>query len=1155
MKNEYRVYLFLLTAQLALAQTQIHSDCEVSEPFLLDTFGSIRSGTVAESPSFLLNTWDIGTSSFDTLTSASFVLDTRFDTEPGGQLLARLGGCVTDTQTGLGVPGASVEVQPAGRCLTTDSEGNWSVDLSAGYDYLLEASAPGYQSTSCDGVDLFAGQTRQQDLYLQPLSGEYTLVEVAAGINPSVSRVEQSGSAVRHYRVLRGGQPCPYTTVDVPGLYACVEADEDGIVAITIPSWSIGSGAVGDMEEITISTVEGQPLTTPLSFYAQVEAREYERGWRSEQTGKLGASIVRTQVTNGALVTVLETGGPDNSGDRVHIQREARRSTGVEFSVGASVGVNAGPVTLGAGAEAGAGGNVTAISRDEYEFPLAAPSDMQVLAQYILVADGVHGSSDQVMVRVLGALEEIFTDQNTINQAMCGGGFGLGLAGHAQAEATAIAGSRQQRLGLVLAAGAGVGAGIEQFLYHDTLSELWIYSAGISGELSANAAAGVYFGQPGWSRNENLSLPGALGLEGSLSGSIGVQFSVLCEDLEPVALQMNLNRRWVLFTDFADSGSETGLCYTLSGLANEVEEIIELSDIAGSMHGNSTASISNSAPADDILLLLEETELRQTGGSSLELSYEKTQHEIDRVDHFEIGIELALTSALSIQVGGEVGFEGTHGAVVERGTVYGFHHYPQESYSSTPEVDLSYRDYLQNISDALPTWAKAAIATANVIDFLLPGRTDCHPVAENGSCIEISAEHLPDSLTSISVASWSWYGNEPAVLARDKAPAARSKLAALRSEREELLGMRYGIGGFYQFEPLGLELLADSAYFTIVYDNAECTGFDEAELAMYIENKANQDWIYLGGVVDTVANTLRAPISSLGCFTLAPRLSRGSFRVEASPDSLPADASALTQVSAGPVYNNDSTLVADGSLFTLSCDRGTIVAVDADSEREGLQLASQNGLLNFELRSGSIPFDATITVQAIRGTAQGICTVRFYNVDLPEQPLLLSATPEHESLLLSWREVASEDLAGYRIYFDSDSLAPHDGQASVWGTDSPVDVGAVSEHLLRGLSNDSTYCVALSAIDVAGAEGPLSNWLVASPELREVADLCITFKGESLQLDWSTLPNVAEYQVWSGECDQSFTEWELLSTVAGHSCILPVEENVSRCFRVVVVGH
>ncbi|MDP2322609.1 MAG: SUMF1/EgtB/PvdO family nonheme iron enzyme [Gammaproteobacteria bacterium] len=1149
-----RWFILLLALFAVAAQAGVHS--QTSTPFTLIT-GSFPSTSSATAAPFVLNTFDIATSTLASDISNAFPLDTRYESAGGGgELLAVLDGFVEDGVSRAPIPWATLLLQPLGRVITSNAAGYFSLSVGAGIDYLLRGWANGYQPASLGGVNLVAGQTTTVALELEPLQGQVAVVEIAPSINPSVSSVEQGGDAVRHYRVLRNGQPAPGASVSVSGSAGGFSAtsDAEGVVRITVPHWRIGSSLPGATGSFSITQVDGVDLDDPVTFVASVRGRERTRTWRNDQFRKLGLSFVRAQITNGAEITVTDDGTVMTGPDEVEILREARRSVGVEFSVGASAGVNLGSVQLGAGAEAGIGGNIAAITEDGYVFPLQDPTGVQVIAQYILVADGILGDSDQGMVRLLGHLVDIFPGQNSIDEASIYTGKGIGVKCGAEAHAMASAGSRQQRVGGFLGASVEGEANLEgrqRSFSHEAMVQA---SVAINGALSGSASAGLYFGQPAWRRSEMLDFPAMLGLDASLEGSLGGEFTLQWSNNVLTRMDLDLRRRWAALSSFGQSGSEVELKYILEGSSPDVSLVVGMTSLARSALYNARTAVSNASLSNDILFMLDQVgTMQQNQAGTIGLRYERRREVVDHVSQFEIGVEGELTSVLSIQVGVGEGFEESHGALMERGVVHAWRHYPTESYPSTfYSVGFSFPQYLQGLSNQLPWYARAGLAAWSFVDWITPWRTECYPIGTRGTCVEIAQSHVPDSLSQLSVAEWSWYGGSASVLATHRPAGKRARLDALRQQREEQLGLHYGIGGFYQFEPLGISLPADSCFFTIAYSDSECVGIDESELALFMEDKANQDWIYLGGAVDTQANTVRASIPQLGCFTLAPRLSRGWIPIGATPATLPADSSSVTQLSIGPVLNNDGSVVADGRLVTVACDRGQIVSPDEDPDREGVQVVLSGGMATAQLLSGRVPFVATVTVSAVTGTAQGTLEVPFTNVDLPDAPVLLALEPVHKALQVRWEGVTNPDLGGYKVWFDDDTLAPHDGQASVWGTNSPVSVGDVTEHSLTGLTNGAHYWVAVSAVDVAGAEGPLSNWLSATPALPPLDDVAIINTGTGLRLSWSTAPGAYRYTVWQGDCGAPFTAWTVVGTTTTTIYDLPIQDDAARCFRVVV---
>ncbi len=81
----------------------------------------------------------------------------------------------------------------------------------------------------------------------------------------------------------------------------------------------------------------------------------------------------------------------------------------------------------------------------------------------------------------------------------------------------------------------------------------------------------------------------------------------------------------------------------------------------------------------------------------------------------------------------------------------------------------------------------------------------------------------------------------------------------------------------------------------------------------------------------------------------------------------------------------------------------------------------------------------------------------------PLPPTALHATPMDGSVLLEWSRVIDEDVAGYWIYYGTES-GMYFGTASTSG-DSPVDAGLVTSFILDGLENGELYFFAVSAYD------------------------------------------------------------------------------------------
>ena len=117
----------------------------------------------------------------------------------------------------------------------------------------------------------------------------------------------------------------------------------------------------------------------------------------------------------------------------------------------------------------------------------------------------------------------------------------------------------------------------------------------------------------------------------------------------------------------------------------------------------------------------------------------------------------------------------------------------------------------------------------------------------------------------------------------------------------------------------------------------------------------------------------------------------------------------------------------------------------------------------------------------------------------PATPTSLTAVAETSAVTLDWADVGDTDLAGYHVYRWTESSPD-----PVRLTSSPL---ATSEWVDAGASNGSSYLYAVSAIDGAGNESPLSG-SVGPPTASfsvGVADLVVTFSDTSTDVDGSVV--------------------------------------------------
>ncbi len=301
-----------------------------------------------------------------------------------------------------------------------------------------------------------------------------------------------------------------------------------------------------------------------------------------------------------------------------------------------------------------------------------------------------------------------------------------------------------------------------------------------------------------------------------------------------------------------------------------------------------------------------------------------------------------------------------------------------------------------------------------------------------------------------------------------------------RDRAENSFGMQYGIGGFFQLEPLDT-LLPDTAMMTIIYTDSMVMDIDETSLGMYKEAKLNHSWIYIGGVVDTALNMVTAPITDLALYTLAPTMPLGAFNIYPATDSLYADSISTTIVTSNVIYYNNTDTVSDGELFTVNTESGTIITLDADTI-DGIQVEAVDGMITFTLKSSHIGGQPRISAASVYGSAKADTNIVFYDTIAPAAPVGLAQQEGNEKVYLTWSHNPEEDLAGYIIYFDYDTIEPpYEGTSTVYGFPSPIVIGVDSSYVVTGLWNDTTYYFTITAFDVNGNESDYSEVITATP--------------------------------------------------------------------------
>lgn len=425
----------------------------------------------------------------------------------------------------------------------------------------------------------------------------------------------------------------------------------------------------------------------------------------------------------------------------------------------------------------------------------------------------------------------------------------------------------------------------------------------------------------------------------------------------------------------------------------------------------------------------------------------------------------------------------------------------------------------------------------------------------NGSSIIITENSIPADADSILFRHWDW-GDQPdqntySTSGRQVVHAYNQRLRTLR---EENLGLHYGIGGFYKFE-CNVSQWSEAPLLTIRYDDNEIDPLLKDHLAIYWED-ADGLWQILPSVSVADSNVVRAYIPFFSTYTLAPRLPGGGLSLSSDPTMLIADGLSTAIIESELLYNNDGSMVNDGTAYTISVNRGQILTPDGEPSKPGHQIHALSGTISFVVQSGLVPLPIDIQVVSMHGFSSGSYVLPLYSSSNVIEPAITSCMPEHRALRITWESQNDPAIVGYKIYYDTDSTgAPYNGTSSVIGSNSPVLVGNVNQYTLGGLSNSEQYYVTLTSIDAFGNESPYSNEIVAQPLLQAVANLMIERHNVGFQLYWQRSFGATSYKIYRGtDPNQAVSSMEYLGQTINNN-YFDNQYNDKNFYRVIAVGH
>ncbi len=1075
---------------------------------------------------------------------------------------AQITGTVTNYQTGEPIEGAVVKSMVYSS-FPTDENGEYTLFVPFGYGYEVTAIAENYHVASVVNINVPQQNPLEEinfTLYPADSYEDFRFAEVLQAPNSYLIEVPKGGIGYAWY-VVEGkvGEntwfPVPNATIGVTDgqgnqvlnkdnnpvlsnslfysyLNSPQEVENDGVFCVPVKSEIIGNGQVAQQESFTITTVNGQVVSAEnqLTFSAKVIPYEFSKNWgfRIYAKGGIGVGaatgIARANAFagggSGAVINV-KFDDPDNTSDWSAFQviRKNDIFAGVEASIGP-------PDLLAVDVGVSAGVTASFPYQTTFDFEMESIDGLEaLLAFYIFYEPTIKlaGSvipGGQLGVGFLSWTTEVLVANSGVNGlsiARESDACGMDIEGHMNFEAD-FGFSLAKNMKLGMDASVGAHAHFGSFIENHE-NGLNISNAYIGAGYDANLDVGLKLGDDK-KKKSKFMYPVRM-KQPYFPTSLEVEYGCTNTDQfgnwQSICLETSIESNWddMNIYDLPGQRQKYTSSFQVEDLA--LKDWIDNNTIIAAETGKVGKSATNmvvnrNTYKNDVENLLAKVYDDQENDVPTTLRYEyagegRSEYEIDMTVQFP----LPVFPALDIVIGGGLQANNTREYDLAegywvKGMPYLTYELPQPANPELTFVDVM-QELWQNVVEG-DLWGELAdVIVAQIKNSIIKWFdwdviTQAVILNERGSKIEIRENSIPIGMDSIICRQWDW-GEEPTsrLSDADHIDSYKRYVSRLRDLREEAVGMHYGIGGFYRFEPV-LENFGDSTYLSIVYPDTAVTGFDETSLSMYWEDSLGI-WHPLESYIEPDSNRVSAWIENFATYTLAPTMPSGQYGLITEPDSIPSDGVATALVSSPILLNNDSTQIEESTLFTVETNRGTILTGDSEPTIDGIQVPVSDGKVHFEVHGDSIPTPIYLYANSVNGYAKCEGELILFDTIAPAPPTNLSLMISNASVHLFWDETQEPDIAGYKVYFDSDSIPPYDGIATVWGEPSPVGVGKTDQHQVLGLFNDTTYYFAVTAVDVAGNESDYSMLVEGTPiDLTEqIIPLSVGWSGLSSYLN------------------------------------------------------
>ncbi|MBS2098770.1 T9SS type A sorting domain-containing protein [Carboxylicivirga linearis] len=469
----------------------------------------------------------------------------------------------------------------------------------------------------------------------------------------------------------------------------------------------------------------------------------------------------------------------------------------------------------------------------------------------------------------------------------------------------------------------------------------------------------------------------------------------------------------------------------------------------------------------------------------------------DKVDDGSFNVEIAFgLDILKGKFGAGFQYSEYNQYPIEKGVFYNWKLLPTETYSfvennETYKAEEIIQDIVEGSCDYLWSEIQNGMAQVfsffNIFSFLKASSGDMNfniekrpesKLVVNGDKLE-----LPEEIEYFKLAYWDWYGTGVTTKStlKSSSPAKLKRIELIRKIASEIYQFDYGIGGFYQFEPYNTSVGENDVTIVINYLDEELLveqkdgsirHIDEADLRVYKEDKENNRWIYIGGIVDEINNTVSTKIDAFGTFTLAPFIPHGDFELMVDPDTINLDSQTTANITSSLLMYNTEEVVADGEQFIVEVSRGLLNAETPDTS---IIVEAIEGKINATYLAPESSGEIIIKAKSLYGDATAISKVLIVDSNPPVQPYLLSAQMEDENVVLKWNKILEEDILNYQVHYDTISGAPYNGVATVFGEPSPINVHTDTAAIVSGLIPNKEYFFTITAEDRCNNISQYSN--------------------------------------------------------------------------------